>query len=413
MYDDRYVPRPHRGPLRVPPRGRARVVRLPGRAEPGRGARGRSGAPDTAPTRPRGPGGRGDDRPARQRDRHARRGRAGRPRHEGRGPRRPSCRSTSAARVKRGQSSRGSIPPTRNSASIRPWPALQQARARLGLPPDGTDDRVEPEKTALVRQARAVLDEARLTRERTERSCKQGLVARAQVDAADLGARASRKAGIRTRSRRCATGRPCCSSGAPSSSWRASSSPTPSSPRPSTARSASGGRPSASTSPPARPWRRSSSSTRCGSRLAVPEREAASVRVGQRVDRHRGGRGRASTRASVVRVSPGDRRAEPHAPRSRPRSRTRRRAPARRVREGRHRRRGRRARRHGARRPPSSRSRASRRCSPSTRARRRGARADRPPPGDRVEIVSGVAAGDAVVARARQPHRRPTSAVEQ
>jgi RND family efflux transporter MFP subunit len=62
--------------------------------------------------------------------------------------------------------------------------ALQQARARLGLSPTGTDDRVDPEQTALVRQARAVLDEARLNRERTERLTKQDLVARAQLDAA-------------------------------------------------------------------------------------------------------------------------------------------------------------------------------------------------------------------------------------
>ena len=62
--------------------------------------------------------------------------------------------------------------------------ALQQARARLGLTPDGTDDRVEPEKTALVRQARAVLDEARLTSDRSEKLWQQQLVARSQVDAA-------------------------------------------------------------------------------------------------------------------------------------------------------------------------------------------------------------------------------------
>jgi len=61
---------------------------------------------------------------------------------------------------------------------------LQQARARLGLPPEGTDDRVDPEQTALVRQARAVLDEARLTRERTDRLGERGLIARAQVDTA-------------------------------------------------------------------------------------------------------------------------------------------------------------------------------------------------------------------------------------
>jgi len=35
--------------------------------------------------------------------------------------------------------------------------SLAQARARLGLAPDGTDDNVDPEKTATVRQARAVL----------------------------------------------------------------------------------------------------------------------------------------------------------------------------------------------------------------------------------------------------------------
>ena len=61
---------------------------------------------------------------------------------------------------------------------------LQQARARLGLRADGTDDRVDPEQTALVRQARAVLDEARLTRERSDRLLDQGLIARSQVDAA-------------------------------------------------------------------------------------------------------------------------------------------------------------------------------------------------------------------------------------
>ena len=62
--------------------------------------------------------------------------------------------------------------------------ALQQARARLGLSPQGTDDRVDAEQTALVRQARAVLDEARLTRDRPERLWKQELIAQAQLDTA-------------------------------------------------------------------------------------------------------------------------------------------------------------------------------------------------------------------------------------
>lgn len=62
--------------------------------------------------------------------------------------------------------------------------ALQQARARLGLSPTGTDDRVDPGHTSLVRQAAAVLDEARLTRDRSERLWKQELIAQAQHDTA-------------------------------------------------------------------------------------------------------------------------------------------------------------------------------------------------------------------------------------
>src|SRR5262245_1313755 len=62
--------------------------------------------------------------------------------------------------------------------------ALQQARVRLGLSPNGSDDRVDPEKTSLVRQARAVWDEAKLTRERVTKLWEQELVARAQVDTA-------------------------------------------------------------------------------------------------------------------------------------------------------------------------------------------------------------------------------------
>jgi len=62
--------------------------------------------------------------------------------------------------------------------------ALKQARARLGLSPDGTDDRVDPAETALVRQARAVLDEARLTRDRMVQLWEQKFIARAQLDAA-------------------------------------------------------------------------------------------------------------------------------------------------------------------------------------------------------------------------------------
>jgi RND family efflux transporter MFP subunit len=61
---------------------------------------------------------------------------------------------------------------------------LQQARVRLGLSPDGADDRIDPENTALVRQARAVLEEARLTRERFAKLLEQQFIARAQLDTA-------------------------------------------------------------------------------------------------------------------------------------------------------------------------------------------------------------------------------------
>jgi RND family efflux transporter MFP subunit len=64
--------------------------------------------------------------------------------------------------------------------------ALQQARARLGLSPSGTDDRIDPEQTAVVRQARAVLDEAKLTLERMQRLWDQQLIARSQLDSAQF-----------------------------------------------------------------------------------------------------------------------------------------------------------------------------------------------------------------------------------
>lgn len=63
--------------------------------------------------------------------------------------------------------------------------ALAQARARLGLSPDGRDDNVNPEETGTVRQARAVLDEARVNRDRSSKLVEQGVVARSDFDAAD------------------------------------------------------------------------------------------------------------------------------------------------------------------------------------------------------------------------------------
>ena len=62
--------------------------------------------------------------------------------------------------------------------------SLRQVRAGLGLPPDGPGEQVDPEKTASVREARAVLEEARLSRDRLERLWEKDYVARAEFDAA-------------------------------------------------------------------------------------------------------------------------------------------------------------------------------------------------------------------------------------
>jgi RND family efflux transporter MFP subunit len=61
--------------------------------------------------------------------------------------------------------------------------ARRQVRAGLGLPGDGSGDRVDPEKTALVREARAVLDEARLNRDRMVQLSEKNYIARSEADA--------------------------------------------------------------------------------------------------------------------------------------------------------------------------------------------------------------------------------------
>jgi multidrug efflux pump subunit AcrA (membrane-fusion protein) len=63
--------------------------------------------------------------------------------------------------------------------------ALQQARARLGLDPDGSDDSVDIERTSLVRQAAATLDEARRQRDRYATFVQRGISARAELESAD------------------------------------------------------------------------------------------------------------------------------------------------------------------------------------------------------------------------------------
>jgi RND family efflux transporter MFP subunit len=62
--------------------------------------------------------------------------------------------------------------------------ALQQSRVRLGLTPSGNNDQVNIEQTATVRQAAAVLKEARLSHDRMLELWDRKLIARAELDTA-------------------------------------------------------------------------------------------------------------------------------------------------------------------------------------------------------------------------------------
>jgi multidrug efflux pump subunit AcrA (membrane-fusion protein) len=63
--------------------------------------------------------------------------------------------------------------------------ALQQARARLGLPVEGDNDQVEAEQTGLVRSAQATLVEARNQRDRIATFVTRGISAKAELDTAN------------------------------------------------------------------------------------------------------------------------------------------------------------------------------------------------------------------------------------
>ncbi len=60
--------------------------------------------------------------------------------------------------------------------------ALQQARVRLGLPPEGENDDIKIENTALVRQTQALLEEAKSNLDRTSQLVKEGVQPRAEMD---------------------------------------------------------------------------------------------------------------------------------------------------------------------------------------------------------------------------------------
>ena len=63
--------------------------------------------------------------------------------------------------------------------------ALQQARARLCLAPSGDDDAIDIQRTAVVRQANAALEEARRQRDRFATFVQRGISARADLESAE------------------------------------------------------------------------------------------------------------------------------------------------------------------------------------------------------------------------------------
>ena len=58
---------------------------------------------------------------------------------------------------------------------------LAQSRALLGLPLDGQDDRVDPAKTSMVKQAKAVLEEATQNRARVASLSEAGISSRSEL----------------------------------------------------------------------------------------------------------------------------------------------------------------------------------------------------------------------------------------
>jgi RND family efflux transporter MFP subunit len=63
--------------------------------------------------------------------------------------------------------------------------ALARARAAVGLPLEGEEDRFDPEATSVVREARAVLEEAVRNRERVRRLSQAGISSPAELDAVE------------------------------------------------------------------------------------------------------------------------------------------------------------------------------------------------------------------------------------
>jgi HlyD family secretion protein len=88
------------------------------------------------------------------------------------------------SRVKKGQTIARIDPSDYRLRVEQAHAALQQSRVRLGLTPSGNNDQVNIEQTATVRQAAAVLKEARLSHDRMLELWDRKLIARAELDTA-------------------------------------------------------------------------------------------------------------------------------------------------------------------------------------------------------------------------------------
>jgi RND family efflux transporter MFP subunit len=88
------------------------------------------------------------------------------------------------SRVKKGQAIARIDPSDYRLRVQQAEAALQQARVRLGLTPSGDSDKVDIEQTATVRQAAAVLKEARLSHDRMVELWDRKLIAKAELDTA-------------------------------------------------------------------------------------------------------------------------------------------------------------------------------------------------------------------------------------
>jgi RND family efflux transporter MFP subunit len=86
------------------------------------------------------------------------------------------------SRVSRGQLIARVDPTDYNIRLQQAEAGLAQARVRLGLPPGGGSDSVDPTDTPPVREARAVLEEARASRERYAALLRDGVISKADFD---------------------------------------------------------------------------------------------------------------------------------------------------------------------------------------------------------------------------------------